>query len=348
MYSMGSPKAGGMSDKAGRIGMAKVFLHIGMNKTGSSALQRYFSQNKEILGDLGVLWPDFGLGEGHHYTLSTTLGFGDPNAEGQDEASRHSLRAALDGEIAKCGARTVVISSESFVKRRDLSALSDFFEGLDTYVVAYLRRHDAWWPSLFAQAIKTVSKPPWRRNFQSYYEFQRKRESQYFAFGELFDDMSGIFGRDRIIACPYERGQNQPNLIAHFLDQIGEPRLAGLVPPSEERVNAALSVRSLSLIDLVQRADIPSESKDQIIKTIKAEDPGDRSAELVPAGVRRKLAMDQADDYARIAREYLGRADGRLFHDPLPEGGDEDDIGTLPFPKAVEFFSPHFEPDPNI
>jgi len=327
--------------------MAKVFLHIGMNKTGSSAIQSYFLQNKQVLKEAGLLWPDFGLGVGHHYGLSTALGFGDRKAEGQDASSRQALRAALDKEIATSGARTVVISSEYFVVRRDLAALAEFFDGLDTQVVVYLRRHDAWWPSLFAQAIKTVPNPPWRRTFRSYYDFHARRHSQYFIFGELLDAMADILGRDRIIVCPYESRQNQPNLMAHFLDQVGEPHLADRAPPSKTRVNAALSVRSLSLIDLVQRANIAPDTKRHIINTIMAEDRGDSMQALVPAPLRRKLAMDQADDYARIARDYLGREDGVLFHDPLPEGKDGDDLGTLPFPRPVEFFAPHFHPGAN-
>lgn len=329
--------------------MAKVFLHIGMNKTGSSAIQTYLHHNRQVLKDTGLLWPETGRdrdgpGAGYHYRLSTALGFGaGPNQAG-DADERRALRVALEAEIAASEARTVVISSEYFVLRRNPEMLAEFFDGLDTSVVVYLRRHDAWWPSLFAQAIKTTANPPWRRSFESYHAFHAKRQEQYFEFGPLLDDMAAIFGRDRIIACPYESGQNQPNLVAHFLDRIGVPHLADLVPPAAERVNVALSPRSLSLIDFVQRAQIAPEIRGRIIHTIMQEDEGGAERALVPAPLRRKLALDQAEDYARIARDYLGRPDGVLFHDPLPEGDEGDEAGTLPFPRPVEFFAAHFHP----
>ncbi|WP_430450444.1 hypothetical protein [Rhodophyticola sp.] len=216
--------------------MAKVFLHIGMNKTGSSAIQSYLHHNRQALKEAGLLWPETGLdmggpGEGYHYRLSTALGFGAGPREAGDANERRALRKALEAEIAASEARTVVISSEYFVLRRKPDMLAEFFDGLDASVVVYLRRHDAWWPSLFAQAIKTTPKPPWRRSFESYHAFHAQRQSQYFEFGPLLDDMAAIFGRDRIIVCPYEAGQNQPNLVAHFLNRIGVPDLADLVPP---------------------------------------------------------------------------------------------------------------------
>lgn len=332
--------------------MAKVFLHIGMNKTGSSAIQSYLHHNRQVLKNAGLLWPETGRdtndpGAGYHYRLSTALGFGVGRNEAGDADERRALRMALDAEIAASNARTVVISSEYFVLRRNPAMLAEFFDGLDTSVVVYLRRHDAWWPSLFAQAIKTTVNPPWRRSFDSYHAFHAKRQEQYFEFGPLLDDMAAIFGRDRIIACPYETGQNQPNLVAHFLDRIGVPHLADLVPPAAERVNVALSPRSLSLIDLVQRAQIEPKIRESIIRTIMDEDEGGAERALVPAPLRRRLATGQTEDYARIARDYLGRPDGVLFQDPLPEGDDGDEVGTLPFPRPVEFFAAHFTLTPH-
>lgn len=328
--------------------MAKIYLHIGMNKTGSSAIQSYMHKNRPVLKNIGVLWPETGLGrdgqgEGYHYGLSSALGFAGGRAEPADASERQALRDALDEEIAAAGARSVVLSSEFFVLRRDHEPLASFFEGLDVHVVVYLRRHDTWWPSLFAQAIKTSANPPWQRNFRSYQQLQAKNRGQYFVFGELLDAMADLFGQENVSACPYEDGQIEPDLVTHFLKEIGEPQAADLIPPQKDRVNTSLSPRSLSLIDLVQRARIEPVTKGRIIRTIMDEDDGAAGGDLVPAAVRRELAEEHAADYERIAREYLGREDGVLFRDPLPEAQGKDEVGALPFPGAVEFFARHFK-----
>jgi hypothetical protein len=54
-----------------------VYLHIGMNKTGTSALQRFFAQNQVRLAENGVLYPVSGRAGDAHYCLSRALGFGD-------------------------------------------------------------------------------------------------------------------------------------------------------------------------------------------------------------------------------------------------------------------------------
>lgn len=42
--------------------MATVYLHIGTMKTGTSALQRFLSDNREYLKQQGVLYPDLNQG----------------------------------------------------------------------------------------------------------------------------------------------------------------------------------------------------------------------------------------------------------------------------------------------
>lgn len=55
---------------------ATVYLHIGMNKTGTSALQRFFVKNQVRLAEHGVLYPVSGRIGDAHYQISAVLGFG--------------------------------------------------------------------------------------------------------------------------------------------------------------------------------------------------------------------------------------------------------------------------------
>lgn len=337
------PKAGATSDTGGGV-MPKVILHIGMNKTGSSAIQTYLHSNRARLRDYGLLWPGTGLGtkgqgEGYHYGLSNALGFAANRGSAAKAADPGKLRAALDAEIAACNPKTVVISSEFFVLRRPAASLAAFFDGLDTCLVVYLRRHDSWWPSLYAQAIKTTNEPPWGRDFVSYRDYVLQAQQQHFRFGDLLDNMAGVFGQDRLLVCPYEKQQLEPDLVTSFLRRIGASHISDLVPPdTSQRVNPSLSLRSLSLIDWVQRKSIPPRTKGRIIRAIMAEDTGEPGPALVPDSLRRQLAEEHLSDYQQIARRYLNRDDGVLFRDPLPApSGTEngDDKGRLPSPQLI-------------
>lgn len=328
--------------------MTKFYLHIGMNKTGSSAIQSYFHYNRKHLAELGVLWPQVGLGSpiagnGYHYALSEALGFGPKPQSKIDGAHIESLDTQLKTEVAQEAPRTVILSSEFFILNRDVSPVKEFFNGLDLKIIVHLRRHDKWWPSLYAQAIKSTPLPPWKRTFSSYYEFQNKRKAQHLGFGPLLQAWSECFGKENIVVCPYEDQQNKPDLIRHMLGIVGEASVADHIAPSLERVNKSLSPRALSLVDLVQRAKIDPTRKETVIRTIIKEDEGGSSMDIVPAKVRRQLVDENADDYEWIAREFLNRPDGKLFYDPLPEIEDQGtEDTTLPSPRAIEFFSRHF------
>ena len=329
--------------------MTKFYLHIGMNKTGSSAIQSYFHNNCKRLSELGILWPQTGLGSttaghGYHYALSEALGFHPKPQNDLDKDYLDELRRACRDEVARFSPRTVIFSSEFFVLRRNIAPVKSFFDGLDTKIIVHLRRHDKWWPSLYAQAIKTTPFPPWGRSFSSYYEMQNKKNVQHLKFGTILRAWSEHFGKENIIVCPYEDEQNKPDLVQHMLGRIGESEIGKNIKPSRERVNKSLSPRALSLLDLIQRAKIDTAQKEIIIQTVIREDKEDSSASIVPSQVRRQLVEENTEDYAWIAREFLDRPDEQLFYAPLPQPHDQSRENTmLPSPRAIDFFSRHFK-----
>lgn len=329
--------------------MPKVFLHIGMNKAGSSAIQSYFHSNRLRLKARDLLWPSTGLGapgngEGCHYDLSGKLGFGAKADIGSDDDLR-DLRNQLDAEIDSANPETVVMSSEFFVLNRDASLVRRFFEDLNPYIVVFLRRHDKWWASLYAQAIKTTPNPPWNRSFKGFYEFQKKTRRQYVEFAPFIRVWADIFGQDRVLVCPYEEDQNSPDLVLQFLEAIGRPELGETIKPSKNRVNEKLTSHSLSLIDAVQRSSVDEPMKDLIISQIvKADDQNGKSLPLVPPFMDRELVEENLEDYRWIAQTFLNRPDGQLFHAPPPELTEKPSNITLPQPRYIEFFANHFRP----
>ena len=53
-----------------------IYLHIGMNKTGSTSIQDYFFNNKDDFNIEGFCYPSAGLNsKGIHYGLSDAFGF---------------------------------------------------------------------------------------------------------------------------------------------------------------------------------------------------------------------------------------------------------------------------------
>lgn len=122
----------------------KIHLHIGMPKTGSSAIQQALHASREPLLAIGVRVAQTGLYHGAHHGLEKELRRGGPGAL-WDEA----LAEAKPGE-------TLVISAEGlwFVEPEGVARLAQRLRDHAVMVHLYLRRPDEFLASLYRQRIK--------------------------------------------------------------------------------------------------------------------------------------------------------------------------------------------------
>lgn len=312
--------------------MNTVFLHIGINKTGTSAIQSFCSRHRKLLKSHGLLYPKTACNGIAHYALSEELGFGLKKKEFTPHLSAEfkSLRRSLDEEIADAGNPVVLISSEHFVRPADMHRVRDFFAHEHVRILVYLRRHDTWFPALYSQALKTSLKKQvaigWNpTGIESFIEFQRKRLQLQSHYRRLLDRWSAVFGHENIIVRPYESGQNAPDIVVDLLRSIFTAmgmeldEIAPLLSVRSIRRNLSLAPRTLQLLEVFQRARIDSDVRVRLIRHALSLPIIERPQSMLSPQSRLALIEENSDDYEYIAREYLGREDGRLFYDPLPD-----------------------------
>jgi len=221
-----------------------------------------------------------------------------------------------------------MISSENFSRRRKVERVAEFLSGYDVRILVYLRRHDHWMASRYSQAMKMVNNPPWGRGIKAFINFHRRRRGKGVAesYRELVAAWAEVFGQENIMVRPYEPIQNNPDLITDMLETIGAGRDLHALHTNKERPNRSLSAQSLALIEDIRRSNDSASGKQMRVKHVIATDHeisgSPRGAEMIPPKLRRQLVEENLDDYAYIARRYLGRQDGRLFLEPLPETAD--------------------------
>ncbi len=299
-----------------------VYLHIGLNKTGTSTLQGFFAHHRDRLAAEGILYPQAGLRGTAHYDLSAALGFnrwGDPPSPERIRQLGEQLRA----EIQRIQPRKILISSEMFVLPGEIERVRHFFADCEVYVVIYLRRHDNWWISAYNQSVRAVDHPGWAPGFRNYLDFQRRNPNRwYLNYRRFVDAWAAVFGHTSIVVRPYERLQNQPSLLHDFLRAMGEGAFA-VPPPSRLSVNRSVSLEALQLIDIYQRTVTDGELRARLIAWV-IERYGDGHPFDLPLEWKRRLVAENQADYEYIARQYLGRSDGRLFLDPLSSTTDVD------------------------
>ena len=318
---------------SGRV--PEVHLHIGLNKTGTSAIQRFLASHPVELRRHGVLYPQTGRRGDAHYGLSRALGFAHGRERTIEADERNRLGAELRDEFAQSGCSRIILSSEDFVIPGEVRGVREFLDGFDCRIVAYVRRHDHWWLSAWNQAVRMVVDPPWPAgDIQSYLRFQRKRRSRYGDFRRLLESWADAFDPAHVVVRPFESTQNPRGVVADFVETVGLQDLAVLAGQQRERINESSGIEALYLLDIVQRAGLAPTLRERLKAGILA-DPqqGERDiARIMPPGLRRRLIRENRPDYAWIARTFLGRADGTLFIEPDPGADPDWQAPVLPGP----------------
>jgi hypothetical protein len=202
--------------------MAKLILHAGMQKTGSSAIQSSLA----AASGHGFVYPILGDGRfkppKHTEALIQLFSSNSAEIAEQFERAGKPMVASNDEErirkaAADAGDGTVILSSEgatSYLGRQDLESLRRFAEELfdDLQVVAYIR-----------EPFESVS-----ANFQTRIKGRRLAEftPRYKPLRPRFEMWDEIFGRDRVHLWKYDRA-SFPNgdVVEDFCARLGLPKL---------------------------------------------------------------------------------------------------------------------------
>lgn len=273
-----------------------VFVHIGLHKTGSTAIQKFLTANARRLRRNGILYPRTGQVRIAHHQIAWSM--------------RNNARvpwADLRAELAESD--TAVLSSEEFESVRSPEAWERLRDNLpgDVKIVCYLRRQDELLESHYNQHRKTGG-------LDSPAAFKRRvlYQMDYLARLQPFAD---AFGVENIIVRPYDKTRMPNGLFADFLSAIGRDMKADYVCPSHA-LNPSLNDTGIALMRFV-RTHLPNRAAlwcaRQVAERFLCCRPGEPPRSAFSPEERRDLLSRFAESNAEVARRYLGRSDGVLF-----------------------------------
>ncbi len=135
----------------------RVLIHIGLEKTGSTFLQRTLLSNRERLLEDGVLFPQSLSTPRHHVTRGFVGGEHDRLVSILLERPRTARSLlAFENEIKKTQADTLILSNELLSTSSYALAverLKDILGDIPTTVICYLRNHAVWVESLYKEYV---------------------------------------------------------------------------------------------------------------------------------------------------------------------------------------------------
>lgn len=192
----------------------KVFLHIGLEKTGTTTIQRTFVRNKEYFESIGFRYPVFNGEENHValYNYAKTENVIDElriyaGLKTADDVVdfRADFRKELVNRLANYEG-TVVFSNEhlssrlsgpdALVRLKDLlSLISD-----DVTVVLYLRNIEDFVVSTYSTAVKCGET-------KSIGDFCQDLSLFRYQFDKVITNWSSIFGADNLVIREFSRGE---------------------------------------------------------------------------------------------------------------------------------------------
>ena len=267
--------------------MAKLFLHIGLGKTGTTAIQFWLAANRTQLAGHGWFYPAIGYferGRAHHALSHKWGGWIKPellagrNLDAEWCALRDHIAAASDDSA-------FIVSSERFAAASMdprystmLPYLSDVLRGIDVRIVIYLRRHDDLAEAYYKQMVKAgLTTAPIE-------DFVQNLPPE-FDFSELQKRWGGAFGADRLIVRWYEPMMwPDGDVVRDFRAALGISDDSAYLP--SERMNESISAASVA--EVIAQDIAGEKNRPRLLNAIRSEHDG-KPGKLLDEAARARI-----------------------------------------------------------
>ncbi len=284
-----------------------LFLHIGVHRTGTTAIQRLLHHNREALRRQGF---HYAFDTENHTRLASPL-------QETDKASAEVVeRLVQDAEEA--GLPRVIVSGEDLSRIPYPDRLAPLMDHFEVRVICYLRRQDRWMESWYNQHVRWPWEPETSRMSPSRF-LALHPEFHWLDYQALLIRWADVFGEDNLVVRVFEEARETPPFTQDFLGLCGiDPTL---LEEAEAHQNASLAPQATEIIRHLEQFERQPRDRVLVIRAI-----AEACQEAGLAQTRHVLSGQQRFDLLRehvagnhwVAREFLGRENGSLFPGELP------------------------------
>lgn len=312
--------------------MKTVYLHVGAPKTGTTTLQYFLYENRNVLEEKGICYPDFqfpfpgiAFNRNAHFLIQRVYDHKKKRMRQEEkqifETGFQKLEEFLENHD------TVVLSEESIWNEKEMTTkkfekirkkLSDMNATLK--VIVYLRRQDLLMPSYWAQLVKSRLTLSFEE-FISSGSYKRYRVD----YAKRLEEISTAIGKENVIVRVYEKQQfegSNHTLISDFLHLFHLP-LTEEFQITDSMRNARLQKRSLELKRILNQNPVYQDKKSFLIPLLE-QIQFEKEITNFPVKEYYFSSEEQLsflklfeESNQQVAKEYLNRKDGILFKDTV-------------------------------
>jgi hypothetical protein len=306
-----------------------IYLHIGLEKTGTTALQAAGTFNRVWLSRHGILYSK-AAGKINHVRLPLYASDGrrfkalrraaQIETDADFEAFRETFPSDLKAEFEASGCDTVWLSSEHLSARisdeGSIARLAAVLQPLadQVRVVVYLRYQ----PDLYLSSYSTFV----RIGHDIDIDRPIGPEDYYYRFDRILDNWAKCFGRDAMIVRIFDRAElKNGDIIDDFFSLLGITRDDGFANPRVK--NQSLDGQTVQFIRVFNRY-VSRTGKGILSDYGEADRLLEKISHLPPitvSGAALRAIGEMFEPFNRqIASDYFNRPDGKLFREKTYEG----------------------------
>ncbi|WP_160116090.1 sulfotransferase domain-containing protein [Candidatus Halocynthiibacter alkanivorans] len=205
--------------------MARVILHIGAHKTGTSFLQRCLFQNRALLEHHQIYYPDIGPNPAHHILAAPWIDLPEVPASWFAQGGADGIWDRLTRDYCHRPG-TVFLSAEVFsraeLQRVDMAQLRDRLAPFEQVRILYTTRlQPALLQSVWLQRARSGKAPPFEQ-FLNHALESHLASGIWLDHGQLYSHLRLGFSPEQITFLSYEALCAAPGgVLAGFLAQMG-------------------------------------------------------------------------------------------------------------------------------
>lgn len=275
----------------------RLFLHLGVHRTGTSSIQHAMQSN---FGQL--LWK----GVFHAYAVGRHKSLFDDLFSGKTTALEIAQDITARADHKPCHIHSISLSDEDICTHRDLAPLAGLSAYFEVHPVFFIRRQDLWLESWYRQHVKWQ----WDKRYAklTFDQFlARRREFFWVDYDSMASRLGRIFGSENLRIIPFEDGQRTRNSVSQYFDTLGVSDVLSDIPQINK--NRSFSPRMTEFMRSLPLAHLPIDQRHRIERACAQADAAlpARASFFANRAQRDGILGHYAASNRRLAKAYFGR-----------------------------------------